>query len=72
MGFVESTINEVVTKRMVKKQQMQWTQQGAHNLLQTRMAVLNDELHEYFEHWYPGLKIENLARKRDIKLQKAA
>ena len=32
-GFVESTINEVVAKRMVKKQQMQWTQQGAHYIL---------------------------------------
>jgi hypothetical protein len=27
-GFVESTINEVVAKRMVKKQQMQWTQES--------------------------------------------
>jgi hypothetical protein len=25
-GFVESAVNEVVSKRMVKKQQMQWTQ----------------------------------------------
>lgn len=51
---------------------MQWTQQGAHNLLQTRMAVLNDELHEHFERWFPGLKIENMAKKRDMKLQKVA
>ena len=29
-GFVESTINQVVSKRMVKKQQMQWTPKGAH------------------------------------------
>jgi hypothetical protein len=34
---------------MVKKQQMQWTQQGAHYLLQTRTAVLNDELYEHVE-----------------------
>lgn len=33
-SFVESTVNEVVTKRMVKKQQMQWLQIGAHYLLQ--------------------------------------
>ena len=56
-GFVESTINEVVAKRMVKKQQMQWTQQGAHYLLQTRTAVLNEELYDHFERWYPCLKI---------------
>jgi hypothetical protein len=34
-AFVESTVHEVVAKRMVKKQQMQWTQIGAHCLLQT-------------------------------------
>ncbi len=28
-SFVESTINGVIAKRMVKKQQMQWSQQGA-------------------------------------------
>lgn len=33
-GFVESTVNSVVSKRMVKKQQMQWTPEGAHLLLQ--------------------------------------
>jgi hypothetical protein len=58
-AFVESTINEVVAKRMVKKQQMQWTHEGAHYLLQTRTAVLNNDLHRHFERWYPGLKIEN-------------
>ncbi len=54
-SFVESTINEVIAKRMVKKQQMQWSQQGAHDLLQTRTAVLNDDLKTQFEHWYPGI-----------------
>lgn len=48
-AFVEATINEVVAKRMVKKQQMQWTHQGAHYLLQTRTAVLNGELKDHFE-----------------------
>ena len=33
-GFVESAINQVVSKRMVKKQQMGWSQRGAHLLLQ--------------------------------------
>ncbi len=36
--FVESTINEVIAKRMVKKQQMQWSQQGAHYLTYSRPA----------------------------------
>jgi hypothetical protein len=42
-GFVESTVNQVLGKRMVKKQQMAWTQQGAHLLLQIRTRVLNGE-----------------------------
>jgi hypothetical protein len=33
-GFVESAINQVVSKRMVKKQQMGWSQRRAHLLLQ--------------------------------------
>jgi len=33
-GFVESTINQVIAKRFVKKQQMRWTPRGVHLLLQ--------------------------------------
>ena len=43
-GFVESAINQVVSKRMAKKQQMQWTQRGAHLLLQVLTRVLNVEM----------------------------
>ena len=39
-GFVESAVNQVISKRMAKKQQMQWTQRGAHLLLQVRTRVL--------------------------------
>ena len=28
---------------MAKKQQMRWTDEGAHRLVQVRVAVLNDE-----------------------------
>jgi len=35
-AFVESTVNQVISKRMVKKQQMRWTKKGAHLLLQVR------------------------------------
>src|SRR5258708_1502545 len=42
-GFVESAINQVVSKRMVKKQQMGWSQRGAHLLLQIRTRVLDEE-----------------------------
>jgi hypothetical protein len=31
-AFAESAVNQVVSKRMVKKQQMRWSESGAHNL----------------------------------------
>lgn len=71
-SFVESTVNEVVTKRMVKKQQMQWSQQGAHYLLQARTATLNGDLGHYFERWYPGVSIDNNESGRLSDLKKAA
>ncbi|MCG8352217.1 MAG: hypothetical protein MI924_31005 [Chloroflexales bacterium] len=49
-GFVESTVNLVISKRMVKKQQMRWTKKSAHLLLKVRTQVLNDDLHTTFEH----------------------
>ena len=55
-AFTESTINQVVSKRMVKKQQMQWTPEGAHLLLQMRTQVLNDEWDDTFRAWYPGFR----------------
>jgi hypothetical protein len=53
-AFVESTVNQVVSKRMVKKQQMRWAPKSAHLLLQVRAKVLNDELAEVFQRWYPA------------------
>src|SRR5262245_15548784 len=55
-GFVESTVNQVVSKRMVKKQQMRWSQRGAHLLLQIRTRVLNGEWEATFRQWYPGFR----------------
>ncbi len=54
--MAESTVNQVVSRRMVKKQQMQWTPEGAHLLLQTRTRVLNDELEGLFRQWYPDFR----------------
>ena len=53
-GFVESTVNQVISKRMVKRQQMRWTPRGAHLLVQVRTHVLNDALADDFHRWYPG------------------
>jgi hypothetical protein len=55
-AFIESAVNEVVSKRMVKKQQMQWTKRGAHLLLQMRTKVLNDDVDRMFQKWYPGFR----------------
>lgn len=51
-GFVESTVNQVVSQRMVKKQQMRWSRKGAHLLLQVRTRVLDGEWRNTFERWY--------------------
>jgi hypothetical protein len=54
-GFVESTVNQVISKRMVKKQQMRWSKEGVHLLLQVRTKVLDGDWRETFERWYPEL-----------------
>ncbi len=54
-AFVESTVNQVISKRMVKKQQMRWTKQGAHLLLQARLQTLNGDLRDTFCRWYPDM-----------------
>ena len=53
----EATVNQVISRRMVKKQQMRWSPRGAHLLLQVRTRVLNDDLAADFARWYPGLTI---------------
>jgi hypothetical protein len=58
-SFVESTVNQVVSKRMVKKQQMRWSPQGAHLFLQVRTRVLNDDLAADFARWHPGFTHQN-------------
>jgi len=55
-AFVESAVNQIISKRFVKKQQMRWTKRGAHLLLQMRTKVLNEELLSVFQKWYPDMK----------------
>ena len=54
-SFVESTVNTLVGKRFAKSQQMQWSKQGAHHMLQVRARTLDGTLHAMFKHWYPGI-----------------
>ena len=53
-ALAESTVNQVISKRMVKKQQMRWSPTGAQLFLQVRTAVLNNDLASRFRRWYPG------------------
>jgi hypothetical protein len=54
-AFVESTVDLVVSRRLAKKQQMQWSRKGAHRLLQTRTRTLDGTLHDLFTSWYPAM-----------------
>lgn len=57
-AFAESSVNQVVSKRFVKKQQMRWTQRGTHLLLRTRVQVLNDDLRKTFGRGFRGMRAE--------------
>jgi len=66
-AYVESTIHQVVSRRFVKKQQMQWTLKGAHLLLQTRTKVLNNELEDVFRRWFPRFRPETQTTSSEQK-----
>jgi hypothetical protein len=51
-SLAESAVDSLVARRMVKKQQMQWSLKGAHRMLQVRAAVLNSDLRERLA-WQP-------------------
>jgi F0F1-type ATP synthase membrane subunit a len=53
-GFVESAVNEIIAKRMVKKQQMRWNRQSVQSFLEVRIHVLNGTLEDAFRHWHQG------------------
>jgi hypothetical protein len=48
---------------MVKKQQMGWSQRGAHLLLQIRTRVLDEEWENTFRRWYPYFRPQGQAKK---------
>ena len=57
---IDDTVNQVVSKRFCKKQQMQWSKRGVHLLLQTQVKTLNRELGTMFKHWYPAMEVEEI------------
>ena len=54
--FAESAVSELVSRRMIKQQQMHWTERGAHLLLPVRAQVMNGDLGDTFRRWYPNMK----------------
>ena len=58
-AFVESSVNEIIAKRMNKKQQMRWNRATVQPFLDVRTAVLNDTLDDCFRHRYPGFRPAN-------------
>ena len=67
-AFVEATVNAVISKRFAKKQQMQWTRNGAHLLMQTRTRTLDGTLRSAFERWYPGMANDNADQARQAQV----
>lgn len=65
-AFVESTVNEIISKRFAKKQQMRWTKEGTQQLLQVRIQVLNNTFRETFCRWYPHLSEGVVSRKQEM------
>ena len=55
-AFVESSVNEIIAKRMNKKQQMRWNRTRVQSFLDVRTAALNDSLEKAFRHRYPGFR----------------
>jgi hypothetical protein len=58
-AFVESSVNEIIAKRMNKKQQMRWNRATVQPFLDVRAAVLNDTLEDTFRHHYSGFRPAN-------------
>ena len=55
-GFVESAVNEIIAKRMAKKQQMRWDRYTIQRFLDVRIHVLNGTLEDAFRHWHRGFR----------------
>jgi hypothetical protein len=55
-AFVESAVNEIVSRRMVKRQQMRWNRFTVQPFLTVRVHVLNATLEAAFRHWHRAFR----------------
>jgi hypothetical protein len=62
-AVAESSVNQMISKRFAKKQQMRWSRRGAHLLLQVRTRALDDSLSATFQRWYPGMRTNELQQE---------
>jgi len=58
-AFVESAVNEIVAKRINKKQQMRWSRATVQPFLDVRTAMLNNTLEDAFRRRYSGFRLAN-------------
>jgi len=64
-GFPESVVNEIIAKRMSKKQQMRWNRPTVHRFLEVRIHVLNGTFEDAFT---TGIKVFGPWRIRPMSL----
>ncbi|MER8804833.1 hypothetical protein [Mesorhizobium sp. M0998] len=71
--LAESAVNSLVDKRMVKKQQMRWSFQRAHILMQVRTADLSGELRDRLRAQFrqPEPKVPSLFKRKPPLLRAA-
>jgi hypothetical protein len=56
-AFVQSAVNEIVARRMIKKQQMRWNRWTVQPFLDVRVAVLNGTLLRSFRKVFPNFRL---------------
>jgi hypothetical protein len=67
-SIAESTVNQVISRRFVKKQQVRWQPETAHPPLQVRTRTLNGKLRETFQHWW--LAVIPVSGRRPRRMQR--
>ncbi|MBV8702666.1 MAG: hypothetical protein JO118_03055 [Acetobacteraceae bacterium] len=58
-SFVESAVDEIISWRMAKAQQMRWSKPSLQPFLDVRTAVLNDTLEDAFRRCHHGFRPAN-------------
>ena len=66
-SFVESAVDEIISWRMAKAQQMRWNKATVQPFLAVRTAVLNDTLEDAFRRRYRGFRPANDDHKLTAK-----